>query len=115
VDWRDRSACLDKDPDLFFPVGKSGLQVLRQIEEATSVCRRCDVREECLAWAIASGQEHGVWGGTGEEERRSISRRAARARLIASSEASSLHEWRGSSGDLQDRRVSEGATPKRSR
>jgi WhiB family redox-sensing transcriptional regulator len=82
VDWRHRSACLDEDPDLFFPLGKTGLQVLRQIEDAKAVCRRCDVREECLAWAITSGQEHGVWGGTSEDERRSIRRRAARARLV---------------------------------
>lgn len=82
MDWRDRSACRDEDPDLFFPVGKTGLQVLRQIEEAKAACRRCDVREECLAWAITSGQEHGVWGGTSEDERRSIGRRAARARLV---------------------------------
>lgn len=82
MDWRDRSACRDEDPDLFFPVGKTGPQVLRQIEEAMAVCRRCDVREECLAWAITSGQEHGVWGGTNEDERRSIRRRASRARLV---------------------------------
>lgn len=82
MDWRHRSACLDEDPELFFPVGQRGLQVLLQVEEAKAVCRRCDVREECLTWSIASGQEHGVWGGTSEEERRSIRRRAARTRLV---------------------------------
>lgn len=82
MDWRHLSACLDEDADLFFPIGKTGPQVLRQIEEAKAVCRRCAVREECLDWAIMSGQEHGVWGGTSEDERRRIKRRAARARLV---------------------------------
>lgn len=82
MDWRDRSACLDEDPDLFFPVGKTGPQVLRQIDEAKAVCRRCDVQEQCLAWSVESGQVHGVWGGTSEDERRRIKRRAARARLV---------------------------------
>jgi len=82
VDWRHRSACLDEDPDLFFPLGTTGLQVLRQIEEAKAVCRRCEVREDCLAWSITSGQEHGVWGGASEDERRGMRRRAARLRLV---------------------------------
>ena len=40
MDWRNRAACLDKDPELFFPVGNTGPALL-QIEEAKSVCRRC--------------------------------------------------------------------------
>jgi WhiB family redox-sensing transcriptional regulator len=45
------------------------------------VCRRCDVREPCLAWALESGQDHGVWGGLSEDERRALKRRNARARV----------------------------------
>ena len=47
MDWRHRSACLDEDPELFFPIGNTGPAIL-QIEEAKVVCRRCDVREQCL-------------------------------------------------------------------
>ncbi len=42
MDWRDRAACLDEGPELFFPIGNTGPAIL-QIEEAKAVCRRCDV------------------------------------------------------------------------
>ena len=80
MDWRHRSACLDEDPELFFPIGNTGPAIL-QIEEAKQVCRRCDVQEQCLAWALESGQDHGVWGGLSEDERRALKRRNARARI----------------------------------
>ncbi len=79
MDWRSRAACLDKDPELFFPVGNTGPALL-QIEEAKSVCRRCPVMDTCLQWAIETGQDAGVWGGMSEDERRALKRRAARAR-----------------------------------
>ena len=41
MDWRNRAACLDEDPELFFPIGNTG-PAIRQIEEAKTVCRRCD-------------------------------------------------------------------------
>ena len=80
MDWRHRSACLDEDPELFFPIGNTGPAIL-QIEEAKQVCRRCEVREQCLAWALEAGQDHGVWGGLSEDERRALKRRNARARV----------------------------------
>ena len=49
-----------------------------QIEDAKAVCLRCEVRTQCLAWALDTAQDAGVWGGTSEEERRII-RRARRA------------------------------------
>src|SRR3712207_8399842 len=43
-------------------IGNTGPAIL-QIEEAKQVCRRCEVREQCLAWALEAGQDHRVWGG----------------------------------------------------
>ncbi len=54
---------------------------LMQIQEAKKVCKRCDVREACLQWALDAGQDHGVWGGLSEDERRALKRRAARSRV----------------------------------
>ncbi|PSJ27818.1 WhiB family transcriptional regulator [Streptosporangium nondiastaticum] len=82
MDWRQYAACLHEDPELFFPVGSRGPAVV-QTEDAKSVCRRCPVREDCLRWALDSGQESGVWGGTSEAERRAL-RRAAGTRRGAS-------------------------------
>jgi len=77
--WRNRAACLDEDPDLFFPMGNTGPAAL-QIEEAKAICRRCEVVESCLNSPVAAGQDFGVWGGRSEDERRALKRHAARGR-----------------------------------
>lgn len=79
MDWRHRALCLDEDPDLFFPVGTSGPALLQRAQ-AKSVCARCPVRDECLEWALTSGQDSGVWGGMSEDERRAFKRRSSRTR-----------------------------------
>src|SRR6478672_3239159 len=79
MDWRHRAICRDEDPELFFPIGNTGPALL-QIEQAKAVCRRCPVISQCLAWALESGQDAGVWGGLSEDERRALKRRNARAR-----------------------------------
>ncbi len=77
MEWRHDAACRDSDPELFFPIGNTG-PALIQIEQAKQVCRSCPVMSECLQWALDSGQEAGVWGGTSEDERRLMRRRAQR-------------------------------------
>jgi WhiB family transcriptional regulator, redox-sensing transcriptional regulator len=72
--WRSAAACRSADPDLFFPVSSSG-RALEQVAEAKAICARCPVRPECLAFALRTGQLHGVWGGMGEQERYLVSRR----------------------------------------
>ena len=76
MDWRHRAACLDEDPELFFPIGNTGPALL-QIEEAKAVCRRCEVLDTCLRWAFDTGQDAGVWGGLSEDERRKVRARQA--------------------------------------
>jgi WhiB family redox-sensing transcriptional regulator len=77
--WRNRAACLDEDPELFFPIGSTEPS-FRQIELAKAVCHRCEVIETCLSWAIETRQDNGVWGGMSSDERRALKRRTARAR-----------------------------------
>ncbi len=79
TDWRHDAACREEDPELFFPVGTSG-PALRQAAEAKAVCHRCPVASDCLAWALATGQDAGVWGAMTEDERRAVKRRSARRR-----------------------------------
>lgn len=83
MDWRSRAACIDEDPELFFPVGTTGPAVV-QIEEAKRVCARCEVREPCLEFALDTRQDAGVWGGLDEDERRSLRRKRQRSRRMAS-------------------------------
>jgi WhiB family transcriptional regulator, redox-sensing transcriptional regulator len=73
-DWRQRAACRDEDPELFFPVSDTGPGA-RQAEQAKAVCARCPVRELCLDYALDSGLDHGIFGGTTETERRELRRR----------------------------------------
>lgn len=74
ADWRHRAACREiDDPDIFFPIGNAG-PALEQIEVAKSICEPCCVRRQCLQWALATGQEMGVWGGLSEDERRELRR-----------------------------------------
>jgi WhiB family transcriptional regulator, redox-sensing transcriptional regulator len=69
VEWASRGACRHEDPDLFFPIASIG-PALAQIARAKDICDRCEVREDCLAYALETGQDCGIWGGTTEEERR---------------------------------------------
>ncbi|XKK60924.1 WhiB family transcriptional regulator [Streptomyces sp. ARC32] len=80
--WRELAACRTEDPDLFFPIGTTGPAAL-QTEQAKAVCRTCPVREQCLRWALDTGQTLGVWGGTSELERRALKRREAVRRRSA--------------------------------
>jgi WhiB family redox-sensing transcriptional regulator len=73
--WRNKAACLDADPELFFPSGSTGA-ALMQIEQAKAVCKQCPVMRECRQWALETGQQDGVWGGMSEEERRRVKREA---------------------------------------
>ena len=71
--WRDRAACKDSHPELFFPIGSTG-DALEEIDAAKAICRSCPVRKDCLAFAIETNQESGVWGGMSEDERRKLRR-----------------------------------------
>jgi WhiB family transcriptional regulator, redox-sensing transcriptional regulator len=73
--WRRSAACRTADPELFFPVSSSGRSI-EQEEQAKAVCRSCMVRRQCLQYAIATDEAHGVWGGLTATERRSAARRA---------------------------------------
>jgi WhiB family redox-sensing transcriptional regulator len=70
-EWRDRASCRDTNPELFFPIGTTGLAI-DQIDAAKAVCTQCPVMHECLEFALATNQEAGVWGGTTEDERRKL-------------------------------------------
>ena len=80
MDWRHHALCRNEDPELFFPIGTTG-PAATQVEQAKTVCGRCPAIEPCLSWALETGQDAGVWGGTSEDERRALARRDARTRV----------------------------------
>ncbi len=77
-DWRALGACRTEDPELFFPIVGVGPGLV-QVAMAKAVCARCEVRADCLRFAVETVQDHGVWGGTTEEERRALRRTRAAA------------------------------------
>ncbi len=44
--------------------------------EAKKICTGCEVRAECLAYALAHDERFGIWGGLSERERRRLKRAA---------------------------------------
>jgi WhiB family transcriptional regulator, redox-sensing transcriptional regulator len=77
-DWRADAACRDADPELFFPDGDNR-SARAQLKTAKLICRGCPVSAICLNWALASGQEAGIWGGLTEDQRRGLHRRGLSA------------------------------------
>ena len=81
-DWRDDAACRDADPELFFPDG-GDRSARAHVKTAKLICRSCPVGVTCLSWALATGQEAGIWGGLTEDERRRLHRRGRGSRPAA--------------------------------
>ena len=69
--WQSRANCMGVDPDLFFPERGASTR------EAKEVCRGCVVRDNCLEYALDSGEKFGIWGGMSERERRRLRRARA--------------------------------------
>jgi WhiB family redox-sensing transcriptional regulator len=76
--WQDRANCTGANADLFFPERGASTRT------AKAICRACDVREDCLEFAITTGEKFGIWGGMSERERRKV----RRERQIAARRAS---------------------------
>lgn len=87
MSWQHQAACRTEDPELFFPVGNAGPAKL-QVRKAQRVCAVCPVSAACLAYALDMGESLGVWGGTSEEERRTLKHRRSRQQAaVARAEA----------------------------
>jgi transcription factor WhiB len=68
--WHEDAACVDTDPDSFFP--EPGPGISQDIAAAKRVCARCPVRSQCLAYALEHHEPEGIWGGLTPPERRRL-------------------------------------------
>lgn len=68
--WQTDALCAQTDPEAFFPE-KGG-----STRDAKRICTSCDVRGECLDYALQNDERFGIWGGLSERERRKLKRRA---------------------------------------
>lgn len=64
--WREEALCTEFDPELFSPEkGESSANAKR-------ICGMCDVRQQCLDYAVRTFQMDGIWGGVGPKTRERI-------------------------------------------
>ncbi len=70
MEWQARALCAQTDPEAFFPE-KGG-----STREAKRVCLSCEVRVDCLEYALANDERFGIWGGLSERERRRLKKQA---------------------------------------
>lgn len=66
--WTELALCTEVDGELFFP--EQGVSA----RPAKAVCSRCEVRTECLEYALQNDVRFGVFGGLSERERRKLKR-----------------------------------------
>lgn len=71
-DWSGLARCRGMDPDVFF--GRN----LAEARTAIRTCDRCEVRAQCLEYAVTEGIDIGVWGGLTERQRRAYVRQRGR-------------------------------------
>lgn len=76
-DWRNEAACRGMDPELFFSPDLFETKQEKDEREAVAkaACARCNVRSQCLEYAIKAQERYGIWGGLTEQERRAVVRR----------------------------------------
>ena len=68
--WQSDALCAQTDPEAFFPE-KGG-----STRDAKRICTSCEVRSQCLEYALANDERFGIWGGLSERERRKLRKRA---------------------------------------
>jgi WhiB family redox-sensing transcriptional regulator len=68
--WQSDSLCAQTDPEAFFPE-KGG-----STRDAKKICATCEVKAQCLEYALANDERFGIWGGLSERERRKLRKRA---------------------------------------
>jgi WhiB family redox-sensing transcriptional regulator len=78
--WKLRAACWDCPPGLFFPENTPAQLELK--EQAKQICRNCEVRVQCLRFALETRQERGIWGGKDENELARLRRRRDRIEIV---------------------------------
>ena len=71
--WIADARCAETDPDIFFP----GKWDHAQRNAAKKICGECEVRLQCLEYALLIQAPHGIWGGLTADERRTIRKEPA--------------------------------------
>ena len=68
LSWQTDALCAQTDPEAFFPE-KGG-----STRDAKRICTTCEVKAQCLDYALQNDERFGIWGGLSERERRRLRR-----------------------------------------
>lgn len=74
-EWVEHAQCAGTDTKIFFQLdapgkgGRSSVTTVQATALAVSICNACEVREECLEYALDTNQLFGIWGGKTAKER----------------------------------------------
>jgi WhiB family redox-sensing transcriptional regulator len=66
--WWPQARCRAMDTSLFFPPRGASLET----DVAKRICAGCDVRQQCLDYALGARETIGIWGGLSENQRRRL-------------------------------------------
>ncbi|HJM28609.1 MAG: WhiB family transcriptional regulator [Acidimicrobiales bacterium] len=72
--WQMRAACRGPQIKVFFPPAHFERKIDKRERErrAKMICRSCAVRNDCLDYALRIREQHGIWGGLNESERKEM-------------------------------------------
>lgn len=71
--WREYALCGQVvNAEIFHPT-KGG-----STADGKRICAACDVRAICLEYSLSHGENEGIWGGMGEQERKKLRKERAR-------------------------------------
>ena len=74
IDWQLKAACRGPQASVFFPPPVAERRDEKRFRErnAKAICETCSVRDDCLSYAVTIREQHGIWGGLSESERREL-------------------------------------------
>ena len=89
--WRYAAKCRDMDTELWFPPrDKDKYKEIASVSKAICYGKdglpECPVRKQCLLYADAMDETHGIWGGMSHRERNALKRKYTKQGLT-------LDEW----------------------
>jgi WhiB family redox-sensing transcriptional regulator len=70
-EWTKLARCAEVDPELFFPEKGDVYSPMK----ARLICNSCEVKVECLEYALDNNEKYGVWGGLTERSRQILRRK----------------------------------------
>lgn len=72
--WQHRAACRGPNQAIFFPPAQMERRSEKRQRErrAKEICASCPVQLDCRDYSIQIREQHGIWGGLTEGERRSL-------------------------------------------